>query len=343
MFLDFCFVFILIFSSRVRASGLAVPRRAAEQHDRGLMQGHSSSSVMHREGGSLPNHSQTVAEQLPHYPPRCSGADTAPDRSNAAVSRHVDNPNVVPLHHHAFGPQASVQSSYVRQQPSRPQQQALHYQQQHHLLGLPAASSLAPGAVPSYHQGQEGISSGGMPSGNALGLWTWPQAPLHEQSLQAGQAVSHGAQHSKHARGDDSSDSSSSQLGAQQQPAQSSHDADLPRPPPVQSNAHAQLSSRLDCYGDADAVKAVLPTSNAKEQGSGGIPALSKQQAAEAVKGLIKPLYIAKQLSKEQFKSIAQACTHTLADGDKTAGRSTHTVVRDYMKALGLDRQSAVL
>ena len=76
---------------------------------------------------------------------------------------------------------------------------------------------------------------------------------------------------------------------------------------------------------------------------SGPKPALTKQHAADVVKGLIKPLYLAKQLSKEQFKAIAQACTHKLASAEGTAGRSELNVVQDCMKDLGLCTQALLL
>ena len=73
------------------------------------------------------------------------------------------------------------------------------------------------------------------------------------------------------------------------------------------------------------------------------LPAMSKQEAADAVKAIIKPLYNRQQLSKEQFKAIAQSCTHTLADPAKRAGRSPEIVVQNFMQELGLSRQSAKL
>ena len=72
-------------------------------------------------------------------------------------------------------------------------------------------------------------------------------------------------------------------------------------------------------------------------------PAMTKQQAADAVKALIKPLYAAKTLSKDQFKAVAQSCTHTLADRERPAERSVRQVVRECLSSMGLSPIAALL
>ena len=129
-----------------------------------------------------------------------------------------------------------------------------------------------------------------------------------------------------------------SQLAAQQQAPQSSqHKAAAQTDDALRSMTNHRSESATDAGG------AVLMEAPAAEPVEASMPAMSKKEAADAVKNMIKPLYKSQQLSKEQFKAIAQSCTHTLADPAKRAGCSPKTVVQDFMKEIGLGRQASYL
>ena len=78
---------------------------------------------------------------------------------------------------------------------------------------------------------------------------------------------------------------------------------------------------------------------------TGALPTMTKQQAADAVKALIKPLYAVKTLSKNQFKVVAQTCTHALADVERHLGDSVglHAMVHDCLVGMGLSDAAAQL
>ena len=145
---------------------------------------------------------------------------------------------------------------------------------------------------------------------------------------------------------DDSSDSSSSQLASSQRHSTRVLPGILDSGrtgPPVPA-------------GRVDASRAVVRASDdlqqdevALTQDSGHAARLlytmTKQQAADAVKALIKPLYMAKALSKDQFKAVAQTCTHALADADRHLGDNigVHETVCDCLLGMGLNDAAAQL
>lgn len=92
------------------------------------------------------------------------------------------------------------------------------------------------------------------------------------------------------------------------------------------------------------AVRGLAATASAP--GSAGfLPGMSKQQAADAVKALIKPLYAAKALSKDQFKAVAQTCTHALAGTSTLVADSNavRAVVCNCLTDMGLSNTAAQL
>lgn len=150
-------------------------------------------------------------------------------------------------------------------------------------------------------------------------------------------SASHVAQSHGHDREEDSSDSSTSQLASQQHAAQGLQAIHMAE---VSGNRHHAHGSRDVAQRSADAGR---ETGAAISQAaSEPRHRMTKQEAADAVKKLIKPLYAAKKLSKAEFKAVAQKCTHSLAS-DQTAAQGVHTIVIDCMKLLGLTEQSAFL
>ena len=141
-------------------------------------------------------------------------------------------------------------------------------------------------------------------------------------------------------RGEDSSDSSTSQLASRQRAVQGLQATDIsdatvaPRSP-----QHASTKALQENCVDAG------QRDEAASSGAASKPHLkmTKQEAADAVKALIKPLYVAKQLSKEQFKVIAQSCTHTLANQERAVQQDTRGVLRDCMNNMGLSEQAGLL
>lgn len=71
---------------------------------------------------------------------------------------------------------------------------------------------------------------------------------------------------------------------------------------------------------------------------AGFAPSMTKQQAADAVKTLLKPLYVAKALSRDQFKAVAKTCTHALAGTSALAGAGdgVREVVGNCLRDMGV-------
>ena len=141
-------------------------------------------------------------------------------------------------------------------------------------------------------------------------------------------------------RGEDSSDSSTSQLASRQQAVQGLQATDVsdgtvaPR-----SRQHASTKVLQEHHADAG------QRDEAASSGAASQPQykMTKQEAADAVKALIKPLYVAKQLSKVQFKVIAQSCTHALANNERAVQQDARGAVRDCMNKMGLSEQAEIL
>ena len=139
-------------------------------------------------------------------------------------------------------------------------------------------------------------------------------------------------------KGDDSSDSSSSQVASQQQ-----HNIRaMPGRLAGASDASFANQDRRAVVTRAPGAAIQLPTARAIDLQC-GTPTLTKQQAADAVKAIIKPLYAAKALSKEQFKAVAQSCTHMLADPNRQIQCSVHQVVSDRLTEMGLSQAASCL
>lgn len=142
---------------------------------------------------------------------------------------------------------------------------------------------------------------------------------------------------------DDSSDSCSSQLASQQHSIRG-----LPGMPDVRRTCAATRAAR-----PAETTAAAVTSDNAQQaepprhlgKEVGMLHTVTKQQAADAVKALIKPLYVAKGLSKDQFKTVAQSCTHTLANADRCSADSSDVrkVVCDCLTDMGLSDAAAQL
>eukprot|EP00891_Asterochloris_glomerata_P008870 jgi/Astpho2/8870/fgenesh1_pg.00129_%23_48_t len=69
---------------------------------------------------------------------------------------------------------------------------------------------------------------------------------------------------------------------------------------------------------------------------------LSKEEAAQQVKAVLRPLYDNRRLSKDQFKDIARSAAHALRD-PASQGCSAVSTVRDLLTASGLSEAAATL
>ncbi len=148
------------------------------------------------------------------------------------------------------------------------------------------------------------------------------------------------AQHAGPDRGEDSSDSSTSQLASRQRAVQGLQATDLSEATHgAYSRRHASTKALQEDRADAG--------QRAEAASIGAASKLhykmTKQEAADAVKALIKPLYVAKQLTKEQFKVIAQLCTHTLANNEGAVQQDACGIVRDCMNNMGLSEEAVLL
>ncbi len=168
------------------------------------------------------------------------------------------------------------------------------------------------------------------------------QVAQHAMGQDAQHAMGQVAQHAVPDRGADSSDSSTSQLASRQRAVQGLQATD-----DMISNATVAPRSRQ--HTSTKALQEDCADAGQRDEAAGGGPApqphykMTKQEAADAVKALIKPLYVAKQLSKEQFKVIAQSCTHTLANNERAVQQDARGVVRDCISDMGLREQAELL
>lgn len=322
-------------------------RRAEHEAGRHCTQGRSS-SFQHRDPATDTSHMhrQTHEAQVPFHAPNMranvNATDTSQDDPAAAApaDSYLDNPNLIPVQQRPFGrpANATVPSEQFRSHPWQ--------QQRGHQLPWPSPVSDAMHGARSQHPCYVYQHQTDTQAGSQHSAWHASHAPPPppDDSLQPSQhdcdtALRHkGAQHASHDRGADSSDSSTSQLASQPQAANG-----LQAPGPsetVVASFGRQDTSRQNKSNIADTV---LPKATAGSRSEPVTAAMSKHQAADAVKALIKPLYADKQLSKEHFKAIAQSCTHILADAEQTAGRTPHAVVQICMQDLGLNRPAALL
>ena len=181
-----------------------------------------------------------------------------------------------------------------------------------------------PHEVASQHAGQvQGIA----PSHalHAAGRAMWQQEHQHHLTQPAGD------------NGNDSSDSSTSQVASRQQAAgskaqQQQHiGATLSQVPAVGTNLHVeerQVSAQPD----------VMPPSVTLN-----MLVMSKHEAADAVRALMKPLYAARLLDKAQFKAVAQAATHSLNDPQSDASKDVKQTVKDCLQTVGLGQAASEL
>lgn len=130
---------------------------------------------------------------------------------------------------------------------------------------------------------------------------------------------------------DDSSDSSSSQVAARQHGSRM-----MPSMPDNDTTGFAETTR--------PAVRDPAAAASAPES-SGSLLGMTKQQAADAVKALIKPLYAAEALSRDQFKAVAQTCTHALAGTSTlvTDSKTVRSVVCNCLTDMGLSNITAKL
>ena len=143
---------------------------------------------------------------------------------------------------------------------------------------------------------------------------------------------------------DDSSDSSSSQLASQQhgvsvlpgipdrsRTGSSSRQVGMDATAAAVRDANGVLQARAELAQDSGHAVGILPN-------------MTKQQAADAVKALIKPLYAAEALSRDQFKTVAQICTHALANSRLSGGSTAvREVVCGCLTDMGLGDTAAKL
>ena len=358
------------------AAESAAGGRVKHEPDRHSLQRHSSSAVYR----SLPRgtsriHRQPDAIQGPAHGPQQRGSDNATDNSNSAFAAAdtdswVPNPNLIPVQHSFFdGPVDSVQppehlstqlpqqhpltqhhpwsqnqpwaqqaSWQQQQQPPAPTAASWHSPQQHQAYAQPSRQhpswhDLCAPPVPLDEPAQPGQASS---KGDAT-----DQVAQHAMGQVAQHAMGQVAQHAMGPdRGEDSSDSSTSQLASRQQAVQGLQATDVsdgtvaPR-----SRQHASTKVLQEHHADAG------QRDEAASSGAASQPQykMTKQEAADAVKALIKPLYVAKQLSKVQFKVIAQSCTHALANNERAVQQDARGAVRDCMNKMGLSEQAEIL
>ena len=159
-------------------------------------------------------------------------------------------------------------------------------------------------------------------------------APSHMQQVAAGNG-----------NRDDSSDSSSSQLASSQRHSTRVLPGNLDRGRvglPIQA---ARLNANIAVARASYDLQQQVASGQDSGRVAGALPRMTKQQAADAVKALIKPLYVVKALSKDQFKAVAQTCTHALADIEGHLGDNTgvHDMVHDCLVGIGLSEAAAQL
>ncbi|KAA6419646.1 MAG: hypothetical protein FRX49_10370 [Trebouxia sp. A1-2] len=366
-----------------RAESAAGGRAVREPDRRSLEQRSSSSMYRSLPRGTSRIYRQTDAVQGPAYGLQLRGTDNATDSSNSAVAAadaesYLLNPNLMPVQR-SFSdrPDDSAQppepwSTHLSlQQPSSQHQswaQPASWQQQQQQSAQTAAllhalpTPCSPLHPPNQHQAYDRLGAAN-PSRQQT---SWhdlsaPPVPLDEPA-QVGQAsfkdhaISQAAQHAtgqvaqhavgqvaQHAgpdKGEDSSDSSTSQLASRQQAVQGLQATDMSDATlGSRSRQHVGTKGLQDIHADAGQRGEAASSEAASEPNY----KMTKQEAADAVKTLIKPLYVAKQLSKEQFKVIAQSCTHTLANNERTVQQDARGIVRDCMNDMGLSEQAELL
>ena len=351
--------------------------RATREPDRHSLQQHSSSS-MHRRlpRGTSHIHRQTDAVQGPAHGPGLRGTDNAtdnshPDTAAADADSYTPNPNLMPAQqsfldrpNDAVQPPEPWSTQLSQQQPwSQHQSWSQHqpwasqasWQQQQQQPAQIAASLYPPMqhqayADPSRQQTSwNELRAPPVPPDDPAQLGQAPskdhavgQVAQHAMGQDAQHAMGQVAQHAVPDRGADSSDSSTSQLASRQRAVQGLQATD-----DMISNATVAPRSRQ--HTSTKALQEDCADAGQRDEAAGGGPApqphykMTKQEAADAVKALIKPLYVAKQLSKEQFKVIAQSCTHTLANNERAVQQDARGVVRDCISDMGLREQAELL
>lgn len=337
--------------------GLSQGRRMTHAASRGSMYNYTSSQQRQPER-LLQQDSQ------PPYPPgspRLRGADNTLETTGSAYVLPVPSSsgrNIASHEHYQHGwqpalgtEQGSAQQAHSQGLPFPSHQRSRHRPQSWSIPALSAPGHI--GAAPEgvqQPQEQQQISNPyvhllrpvASPSPEALP----PLPPGPPPDAAAGSVPSHRQQAAATAAAgnrDDSSDSCSSQLASQQRSI-----TGLPGMPDVRRTCAATRAAR-----PAATTAAAEPSDNAQEAESprhsrkevGILHTMTKQQAADAVKALIKPLYVAKGLSKDQFKTVAQSCTHALANADRCLADSSSVrkVVRDCLTDMGLSDAAARL
>lgn len=340
------------------SSGLLQGRRITHAASRGSMHNRTSS---HQQPPERP---LQLDSQLPSYPPsspRLRGADNTLETTDSGCVLPVPSSsgrNSAPCEHHQRGrpstsgtDQGCAQQAYSLGLPIPSHQYSQHRSQpwSNPALSAPVHSGAVSGQVQQPREQQQFLNPyvqlprpALSPSPEALP----PLPPGPPPDAAAGSVSSYRQQAAAAASvgsRDDSSDSSSSQLASQQH--------SIRRVPGVPDGCVICSSTRA---AKPAATKAADdPPDNAQQVESPGHSrqvvghqhSMTKQQAADAVKALIKPLYVAKGLSKDQFKTVAQSCTHALANADRCLADSSgvREVVRDCLTGMGLSDAAAQL
>lgn len=300
--------------------------------------------------------------QLPDFPssPRLRGGDTTQEATGSAYVLPAPDscyPHIIPVnqqqrrqHSDSDTGHAHAQQGCSRGLPFVDQQ---HHQQQQHFQpwsGHAQSTPVQSGAA--YHEVQHLQQQHWSPNPYAqvprLVMNPSPEAKPPLPSGPPSAAAVSAPHHTQQAaaatgKGDDSSDSSSSQL------ASSRRDSTRVLPGILDSGRigkTGRLGANTSVVRDTDNLQRYDVVSPQEAGHAAGLwHTMTKQQAADAVKALIKPLYVAKALSKDQFKAVAQTCTHTLAaanghSGDNIGVRKT---VCDCLIRMNLNEAAAHL
>ena len=282
----------------------------------------------------------------PHPSPRLRGGDNTLEATGSAYVLPVPDsscPHITPVEQHQRGQRSISDTGQLHAQQGYSQGLPFVYQQHFHPWSGHAQSTQGQSnAIPDEVQHPQQQQRSSNPCGQAPrpAFCSSPEAPPPLPPGPPPAAAVSAPIHRLQAAAasgnrDDSSDSSSSQLASSQRHSTRV----LPGIPGSGRTGSPVPAARVDA--------STAP--NDLQQDSGRAPGLlhtmTKQQAADAVKALIKPLYVAKALSKDQFKTVAQTCTHALADADRHLGENdgVHEIVRNCLTGMGLSDAVAQL
>lgn len=348
-------------SSDANRHDFAEGRRTAHATGRAPLPDRSSSSMQRESFRSShqPHRQQSRPPQPPSSPrltpssPRLRGSNNATE-----TTTHPTFPLQQPFSSHTSQAPPAQQHSYCRrpssctlQSPSHgsnqraypshlPAYQLTAEQQMHRPPTAPLSAAANP--IDMQHLQQHVDAPMPYPQQNLVLEAPPPLPPLPPGASSPSAKGGHNKQAAAAAeKGNDSSDSSSSQVASQQQHSVRARLGLLERAGNGTSASFADQDRRaVTTRASAPAVQHQAAQVIDAQHGTS---TLTKQQAADAVKAMIKPLYAAKALSKEQFKAVAQSCTHMLADANRQIRSSVHQVVCDCLTQMGLDQAASCL